>query len=93
LTGPQAFTNVELVGVIGDVLGRPLQYREIPADVVRERFIGLGFTTEFADAYTAMLAQTVTQPALVTHDVEKILGRPASPFAQWVAQHRDLFTS
>jgi uncharacterized protein YbjT (DUF2867 family) len=93
LTGPHAFTNVELVGVIGDVLGRPLQYREIPADVVRERFIGLGFTTEFADAYTAMLAETVAQPALVTHDVEKILGRPASPFAQWVAQHRDLFTS
>ena len=31
LTGPQAFTNAELVEVIGAVLGRPLQYREIPA--------------------------------------------------------------
>ena len=62
LTGPQAFTNEELVGVIGDVLGRPLQYREIPADVVRQRFIGLGFTAEFADAYTAMLGETPLNP-------------------------------
>jgi len=91
LTGPQAFTNSELVEVIGDVLGRPLQYREVPAELVRQRFIGLGFTAGFADAYTAMLAETLDKPALVTHDVEKILGRPATPFAQWVSQHRDLF--
>jgi uncharacterized protein YbjT (DUF2867 family) len=91
LTGPQAFTNTELAGVIGDVLGRALQYREVPAELVRQRFIGLGFNAEFADAYIAMLAETLDKPALVTHDVEKILGRPATPFAQWVAEHRDLF--
>lgn len=91
LTGPQAFTNAELVNVIGAVLGRPLQYREIPADAVRQRFIGLGFGAEFADAYTSMLAESLDKPAFVTHDVEKILGRTATPFAQWVSQHRDLF--
>lgn len=93
LTGPQAFTNAELAGVIGAVLGRPLQYREVPADVVRQRFIGLGLSAEFADAYTALLAETVDKPALVTHDVEKILGRPATSFASWVSQHRELFTN
>jgi len=92
LTGPQAFTNSELVEVIGAVLGRPLRYRKIPNDVVRQRFIGLGFTADFADAYTAMLAETLDKLALVTHDVEKILGRPAIPFAQWVSRRRDLFT-
>jgi uncharacterized protein YbjT (DUF2867 family) len=92
LTGPQALTNSELVEVVGAVLGRPLQYREIPTDLVRQRFIGLGFGADFADAYMAMLAETLDKPALVTHDVEKILGRPATPFAQWVSHHRDLFT-
>jgi hypothetical protein len=82
-----------LVELIGAVLGRPLRYREIPADVVRQRFIGLGFTAEFADAYTAMLAETVDKPARVTHEVEKILGRPAATFAQWVGQRRELFTN
>ncbi len=93
LTGPQAFTNSELVEVIGAVLGRRLRYREIPAEAVRQRFIGLGFGAEFADAYTAMLAVTLHKPALVTHDVERVLGRPATPFADWVARHRDLFSA
>ncbi|MGZ4562230.1 MAG: NAD(P)H-binding protein [Mycobacterium sp.] len=92
LTGPQAFTNAELVEVIGSVLDRPLRYQEIPSGAVRQRFLDIGFTPEFADAYTAMLAETLDKPALVTHDVEKILGRPATPFDQWVGEHRDLFT-
>ncbi|MBI2694798.1 NAD(P)H-binding protein [Mycobacterium nebraskense] len=91
LTGPQAFTNSELVEAIGAVLDRPLQYHEIPNAAVRQRFIGLGFPAEFADAYIAMPAATLEAPALVTHDVEKILGRPALPFSQWVADHRDVF--
>ena len=92
LTGPQAFTNSELVEVIGTVLGRPLQYFEVAPDVVRQRFIGLGLGAEFADAYTAMLAEALDKPALVTREVEKITGRPATSFAQWVTEHRDLFT-
>ena len=92
LTGPQAFTNAELVDVIGAVLGRSLRYQEIPPEFVRQRFAGLGFPAGFADAYVAFLSATVEKPALVTHELEKILGRPAEPFAQWVADHRDLFT-
>jgi uncharacterized protein YbjT (DUF2867 family) len=91
LTGPQAFTNSELAEIFGDVLGRPLRYQEVPVELVRQRFIGIGFGADFADAYMAMLAETLDKPALVTHDVEKILGRPATPIAQWVSEHRDLF--
>jgi len=92
LTGPQAFTNSELVETIGTVLGRPLRYLEVPPDVVRQRFIGLGLGAEFADAYTAMLADALDKPPLVTREVEKITGRPATTFAQWVTEHRNLFT-
>jgi uncharacterized protein YbjT (DUF2867 family) len=93
LTGPQALTNTELVDVIGDVLGRRLRYQEIPADLVRRRFTGLGFSAEFADAYTAMLEATVSKPALVTHEVDKILGRAAQSFGDVVATNRDRFTN
>ena len=60
---------------------------------MRQRFIGLGFGAEFADAYMAMLAETVDRPALVTHDVEKILDRPATSFGQWVSDHRSVACS
>lgn len=93
MTGPQAYTNAELVDVVGTVLGRPLRYHEVPAELVRQRFIGLGFSPEFADAYIAFLAATVDKPALVTHEVEKILGRPAETVAEAVAAHRDLFAN
>ncbi len=93
LTGPQSLTNIEMVDVIGSVLRRPLRYNEIPAELVRQRFVGLGFPPEFGDAYVAMLASTVEVSATVTDDVESILGRPAESFEQWVRKHTDLFTN
>jgi uncharacterized protein YbjT (DUF2867 family) len=92
LTGPQALTNTEIVDVVAAVLGRPLQYQEVPDDLVRQRFVGLGFPPEFGDAYVDMLATTIDQPAMVTDNVQKILGRPAQSFEQWVSQHRAVFT-
>jgi uncharacterized protein YbjT (DUF2867 family) len=93
LTGPEAFTNTELAQLIGNVLSRPVRYQEIPPELVRESFIAIGFSAEFADAYIGYLSNTVDVPALVTRDVEKILGRPAAPIAGWVAEHRELFTA
>ena len=93
LTGPKALTNTELIDVIGDVLGRPLRYQEVPPDLVRRRFVDIGFSAEFADGYIAMLEATVSKPALVTNEVEKILGRPPQTFADAIRSHRDLFAN
>jgi uncharacterized protein YbjT (DUF2867 family) len=87
LTGPQSLTNAQMVETIGAALGRTLRYQEVPPELVRQRFIALGFGAEFADAYVALLSDTVDRPALVTHDVEKILGRPAESFAHWVSDN------
>ena len=93
LTGPQSLTNAELVETIGTVLGRTLEYREVAPEGVRERFVAIGFPAAFADAYLGLLFETVGRPAPVTRDVEKVLARPATPFATWVAEHRQLFTN
>ena len=93
LTGPQAFTNAELVDVIGTVLDRPLRYQEIPPETARQQFVGVGLPAAFADAYIAHLAVTVDKPAAVTDEVDTILGRSPESFANWVADHRVLFTN
>jgi uncharacterized protein YbjT (DUF2867 family) len=93
LTGPQALTNTEMVEIIGSVLHRDLRYHEIQADLVRQRFVSLGFPAEFGAAYVEMLATTVDRPAEVTDNIEKILGRPAVTFEQWVRDHTSLFTN
>ncbi len=41
---------------------------------------------------SALLEATVSEPALVTHEVEKILGRPPQSFGDAIRSHRDLFT-
>ena len=92
LTGPRSLTNIELVEVIGSVLGRPLRYNEVPVELVRQRFVNLGFPPEFGDAYIAMLATTVDRPAEVTDGVARILGRPAQSWMQWVTEHKSLFS-
>lgn len=92
LTGPQSLTNSELVGVMGTILGRELTYLEVPEDAVRQHFSSIGFAADFTDAYLALLAETVDRTAVVTRDVEEILGRPARTFAQWVSEHRNRFT-
>lgn len=92
LTGPRAFTNAELVAILGDVLHRPLEYHQVPDDLVRQRFAGLGFPDGFADAYLAMQASSVSTPAVVTHEVDRILGRPAETFAAWANRFRAEFS-
>ncbi|MGH3723596.1 MAG: NAD(P)H-binding protein [Mycobacterium sp.] len=92
LTGPQALTNAELVAILGEALHRPLEYDQVPDDLVRQRFTGLGFPDGFADAYLAMQANTISTPAVVTHEVDRILGRPAETFGAWSNRFRDEFT-
>ncbi|MEZ0049053.1 uncharacterized protein YbjT (DUF2867 family) [Mycobacterium sp. MAA66] len=91
LTGPQSFTNTELVHIVGAALGRDLHYQEIPIEQVQQRFTAIGFPAEFGTAYAALLAETVSTPARVTDEIERILQRPAQTFSQWVHRHRAAF--
>lgn len=93
LTGPQVFTVAEQVAVIGNVFGRTLRYQEVDPALVRDRLVAVGVSGQFADAYIALQAAAVEQPAVVTGDVEAILGRPATPFAHWVDAHREIFSN
>jgi hypothetical protein len=52
-----------------------------------------GASPEFGDAYIALKAAAAQLSAVVTGDVEAILRRPATPFAQWVDAHSDLFNT
>jgi uncharacterized protein YbjT (DUF2867 family) len=91
LTGPRVFTVAEQVAAIGDVLGRVLRDHEVDPGLVRDRLVAAGLSVQFADAYIALQAAAVAQPAVATADVERILGRPATPFARWVDAHREHF--
>ena len=89
ITGPEALRMDQLVAIIGEALDRPLGFREVPSGVAAEGMIAHGLAKPFVDALLARYAREITRPIAVTSNVEDILGRPALPFATWVADHKD----
>ncbi|MFI6069992.1 NAD(P)H-binding protein [Actinoplanes sp. NPDC051343] len=91
LTGPQALSHEDLVSIIGHVLGRPLRYQEIPAEAYRHAMVERGMSAAFVGALTARYARGTGAAETVTDDVEKVLGRRAHTYAEWVADHAAAF--
>jgi uncharacterized protein YbjT (DUF2867 family) len=91
LTGPESLTQEEMVATIGRVLGRDVRFDPVPAAVAAARMVEHGHRPEFVAALMARYERENGRPAHVSGDVEKVLGRPARSFADWVADHTDLF--
>jgi uncharacterized protein YbjT (DUF2867 family) len=91
LTGPQSLTHRQLVAVIGEVLGRPLRYQELPPEAATQGMLAQGLPEPFVRALMVRYARGLGQAAPVTGEVERILGRPARTYAQWVTDHADAF--
>lgn len=89
ITGPEALTQAELVTVIGKVLGRPTRFQEVPAEVAVRGMVANGLPEAFAAALMDRYARA--DSAIVTDTVERVLGRPAHTFEEWVTEHRDAF--
>jgi uncharacterized protein YbjT (DUF2867 family) len=87
LTGPQSLTHAAMVTTIGDVTGRRLHYQEIPPETATQTMIAHGSPEPFVQALMARYAREIKHAAPVTGEVERILGRPALTFAEWVADH------
>lgn len=89
VTGSEALTQEQLVAVIGEVLGLPLRFQEIPADAAVRAMTANGLPEGFATALMERYARGGAD--LVTDTVERVLGRPARTFAEWVDEHRTAF--
>lgn len=91
VTGPQSLTQAEMVGVIGEVIGKSLRYEETPPQAANEGLTRLGFSAQFIEANLARLAHSVGVPARTTTEVARITGRPANGYAHWGRRpHRTL---
>jgi len=87
LTGPESLTHEELVATIGSVLGRPLRFTAVSSAAAAAGMIAAGHAEPFVAALMARYEREAGRPAHVSGDVEKVLGRPAHTFAEWVADH------
>ncbi|MFI6387908.1 DsbA family protein [Nonomuraea sp. NPDC050540] len=87
VTGPEAQTQQERVEIIGEVIGRPLRFEEMPLTEARAYF-ETWLPPEAVDDTFEDMRRLIARPEPVTTTVEEVTGRPARTYREWVADHR-----
>jgi uncharacterized protein YbjT (DUF2867 family) len=92
ITGPESLTFGDATELISEAIGRPLRYEAISDDEARQRYAKISGSSEETDAHVA-LWQAIRENLLaaVTHDVERILRRPAIDLRRWARENAEAF--
>jgi uncharacterized protein YbjT (DUF2867 family) len=90
LTGPESLTQRKQIECIAAVTGRPIRVETISESEARAA-LGRIIPPAYVDLLVAQWADEVGVPAVVTNNVERITGRPATPYAAWVARNMEAF--
>ncbi|SFL21442.1 NAD(P)H-binding [Streptosporangium canum] len=91
LTGPEALTPPEKVRTISDVLGRDVRYIELTKDEIVVQWRQTGYSDEDIEFFLTMRTNPPQAGYTVLPTVEKVTGRPARTFAQWVRENATAF--
>ena len=90
LTGPDSLSQAEQVGIIGDVIGRRIQFEELSPEEFRRETAG-SWPPLVVDMLLAAWGATIGRPAFVTSAVSDVVGSPPRTFRQWAADHAAAF--
>ena len=90
LTGGESLTQIRQAEAIGKAIGRPVRFEELSPEQFRQ-FADEHFPAPVVEDLLTALASYVGQTAYMTADLEKIIGRPATSYAQWAVQHADAY--
>ena len=85
-------TQREQVEIIGDAIGRRLQYEELPPAAARQ-YLSAMTSPSVADMLLTAYAAATDRPALVTATVAAVTGEPARSFTRWAADHAAEFVT
>jgi uncharacterized protein YbjT (DUF2867 family) len=92
LTGPELFTIGEMVQVISRVLGKPIQYMDIPPIAARLFMLKTGMDKTLVNALMEMLATLRRNDgAILTDTVQRLTGNPPRAFEVWCREHIHAF--
>ena len=90
LTGAESLTQIRQAEAIGKAIGRPVRFEELSPEQFRQ-FATQHFPAPVVEDLLKALASYVGQTAYMTADLEKIIGRSATSYAQWAVQNADAY--
>ena len=90
LTGQQSLTQIQQAEAIGSAIGRPVRFEELPPAAFRQ-FATQRLPAPVVEDLLRRWAQSVGRAAGIAPDLEKLIGRQATTYAQWAAEHADAY--
>lgn len=92
LTGPEALTNAEALAEIEQIIGRKVSLVDISEGKAIAGMRQAGMPEPMVQAMSSLNRVIAAGwVAEVTDDVPRLLGRPATPWADFVAEHRNVW--
>lgn len=89
LTGPELLDVPGQAAVLADVLGRPVRASDVDPAAARTGLLSAGLDPAAVEEIVAGSAWArAGHGAVLTDDIERILGRPAGSFRAWAEDHR-----
>lgn len=92
VTGPATLTTQEQVNIIGEVIGKPLNYVNVPDSAAKDSMLGMGMNPRWVDAMIEMIAALRGWGRLEpSGDVKKVTGKDPASFKQWATNNAAAF--
>ncbi|MBG0827150.1 NmrA family NAD(P)-binding protein [Planomonospora sp. ID67723] len=91
LTGPERLSTRDKVRILGEAVGREIEFVELTVEQAREKMAAEGQPEEMIEFLLDVFGNVPEEANTVNSTIEKVTGRPARTFAQWAAEHADAF--
>lgn len=92
LTGPEALSNAQIAELLTSALGREIRFANLPAQQLKAAMLGAGVPEWTTDAILDLQRlYREGKAAAVTGDVEQILGRKPTTFANFLEDYKGAF--
>ncbi|MFI7064224.1 NAD(P)H-binding protein [Kribbella sp. NPDC050124] len=90
LTGPEPISPRQQAAAIGEAIGEPVQFVELSRADARSRMLTY-MPEPVVEATLGVLGEPTADEQRVRPDIERVLGRPARPFAEWATRNAPAF--
>ncbi len=90
LTGPQPIGPRLMAAAIADAVGEPVQFVELTPQEAKTRMLTY-MPAPVVDATLGVLGTPTPEEQTATPDINRLLGRPPRPFADWAARNAAAF--
>ncbi|MEU4319244.1 NAD(P)H-binding protein [Nocardia fluminea] len=90
LTGPAVITPRDQAAALAEAIDTSITFLELSPEQAKQNM--LRFMPEAVADHTLTILGTPTpEEQQVSHDIETVLGRPATPYARWAQRHRAMY--